>query len=137
MYLLLILEISKSLQLNTNRRQLELWIFQIKGDDWSCQFNQYQVTLLDNTKHGEVRLIDHNIWTYSPMTGYTGADRAIYLIQNKGKQYKVVVNFWVLETIDENRDVQECESIDFGTSNGSSTTVPGLTPVSEKSQGQF
>lgn len=96
------------------------------------ELKAYRVTLVTPTQHGQVRLTDEpsHAWSYLPTKDYTGADRAIYLVQNQGKQYKVVVNFWVVEVIDENRDVQECESINFGTSNGSNTTVSGLTPIS-------
>lgn len=82
---------------------------------------QYKVTLLDQPKHGQAQLVyepSHH-WTYVPEEGYVGADRVIYLVGAHGKQYKVVVNFWVIPVIDENSDVQQCESINFGTQNGS------------------
>ena len=77
---------------------------------------QYKATLLVVPKHGEVRSIDdYNDWVYLPTVDYEGADRVVFLVENQGKQYKVVINFLVAHIFDENRKVQECESMNFGT----------------------
>ncbi|MEQ1533296.1 MAG: matrixin family metalloprotease, partial [Sideroxydans sp.] len=93
---------------------------------------QYKVKLFEMPKHGQAQLVDEpsQHWTYMPDKGYQGADRAIYLVESQGKQYKVVINFWVVEVLDEDRPSQYCDSVDFGASNGLSTPPTGLKPLS-------
>ncbi|MEQ1526082.1 MAG: matrixin family metalloprotease [Gallionella sp.] len=96
-----------------------------------AEAQQYNVTLLEVPKHGVVNSIDDFTgWIYMPEKGYEGADRAIYLVESQGKQYKVVINFWVVEVLDEDRPAQYCDSVDFGASNGLSTPPTGLKPLS-------
>lgn len=94
--------------------------------------SQYKVALIALPKHGQVQLLDDvsQHWRYVPEKGYTGADRAIYLMETFGKQYRVVVNFWVVPVIDENRETQECDSIKFDASGGSGSMSSRLTPIS-------
>lgn len=77
---------------------------------------QYKVTLLEQPKHGNVRLVyePSRHWTYAPLEGYTGADRVIYLLESQGNRFRVVINFWVVKLIDEQRKKQECEIKNFG-----------------------
>ena len=91
-----------------------------RHDDAIDKLKPYRVKLVTPPQHGQVRLVDGSSqhWTYAPTEGYTGADRAIYAVENQGKRYKVIVNFWVLEITDENLKIQACESIKFGLTNG-------------------
>ncbi|MFY9259363.1 MAG: Ig-like domain-containing protein [Gallionella sp.] len=79
---------------------------------------QYKVTLLELPKHGQAQLVHEpsQHWTYVPEKGYEGIDRVTYFVENQGKQYKVVINFWVISYPDEKGESQSqlCESIDFG-----------------------
>ena len=36
-----------------------------------------------------------------------------YLVESQGKRYKVVIDFWVVEVIDEGRKSSECKSKKF------------------------
>ena len=72
----------------------------------------YRVALLQRPTHGQVQLLDEpsQHWTYVPEKDYTGTDRVVYAVESKTKRYKVVINFWVVEVIDESRKRSECES---------------------------
>jgi VCBS repeat-containing protein len=99
------------------------------GTDAEAQ--QYKVTLLGMPKHGQAQLVyePSQHWTYLPEEGYEGADRVTYLVEGQGKQYKVVINFWVVGVLDEDRKAQYCDSVDFGASNGLITPPAGLKPL--------
>ncbi|MDD2776156.1 MAG: hypothetical protein PHU06_09380 [Gallionella sp.] len=97
-----------------------------------AEVQRYKVALLEMPKHGQARLVyePSQHWAYVPEKGYQGADRAIYLVECQGKQYKVVINFWVTEVFDEGKDAPLCDSMDFGASNESSAPSSGLKPLS-------
>lgn len=79
------------------------------------ELKPYHVTLLTPPQHGEIRLVyepSHH-WSYVPANDYTGADRAIYLVEKQGKRNTAIVNFWVLQAIDENLKAPVCKSIKF------------------------
>lgn len=93
------------------------------------KLKQYRVTLIAPPQHGKVRLTDEpsRSWTYKPKEGYTGADRVIYQVENQDKRYKVILNLWVVEIIDEGRRNQECDSINFGVTSDSVISGVALT----------
>jgi hypothetical protein len=69
--------------------------------------------LLEAPRHG--RLIpperkEYNFWTYAGEQGYTGKDRAVFLVTAAGKRFKVVSDYLVHEVAPESNP-PACEKV--------------------------
>ncbi len=95
------------------------------------ELKPYRVTLLTPPQHGEVRLVyepSHH-WAYVPSKGYTGTDRAIYLVEKQGKRCTVVVNLWVVEVLSDDSEPPLCKSVKFAPFTGPEVPA-GVPPTS-------
>jgi hypothetical protein len=65
-----------------------------------------KITLLEDTKHGEVTSVVDNTgrywYRYDPEPDYVGKDRAVFMAEFEGKRYKIVLELRVFTIVDEN-----------------------------------
>lgn len=63
---------------------------------------QFKSSLIAGPKHGTVERVGdpgNNAWEIKPTKDYVGADRAVFLIEARGRQLKVVMEFRVMDFI--------------------------------------
>lgn len=63
---------------------------------------QYTSSLIAGPKHGTVERVGdprYNTWEIKPTRDYVGADRAVFLVEAKGRKLKVVMEFQVVDFI--------------------------------------
>ena len=82
---------------------------------WLSSLNA-KASLIEAPNHGQIDTLDtsqsfiHD-YIFKPEAGYTGQDRAVYLIEAQGKRFKVTINFLVLPVVWE--EIQQCKYVKF------------------------
>nr|WP_315487461.1 hypothetical protein [uncultured Undibacterium sp.] len=82
--------------------------------DLISKLEKYSAKVVTPPKHGIVELVGGDHWTYKPKWNYEGADQVDFLVEVKGRSFKVKVNFWVMLFVPEDRKVPICRSQKFG-----------------------
>lgn len=84
--------------------------------DLVSKFKKYSATVITPPKHGLVKLTHEpsQSWTYMPEWNYEGADQVEFLVEVKGRSFKVKVNFWVMLFVPEDRKAPICTTQKFG-----------------------
>ena len=85
--------------------------------------SKFKVAMLEPPHHGEAKLVSapSHHWSFAPNRGYTGIDRITYIVEVQGKRFKMIINFWVVELVDDERSTPECESHKFPLVSSNST----------------
>jgi hypothetical protein len=75
----------------------------------------YKISVLKEPMHGQVRMVYQPAqqWIFNPTKGYAGGDKAEFLVEAKGRQFRVIVNFWVMEFVPDNLKKPICSSHSF------------------------
>ncbi|WMW80628.1 hypothetical protein RF679_18605 [Undibacterium cyanobacteriorum] len=79
------------------------------------KLKKYSSKVITPPKHGIVELdyAPSQHWEYKPQRGYEGPDQAEFLVEVKGRTFKVTVNFWSMLLVPDGRKDLICKTQKF------------------------